>query len=129
MSSFSRYRVLDLLEQSSQEFEARGLVVKTANTRQELMEQFRLNQALDGDSGNDEITVFNIQRFAEDKHRVDLPPYATNLQRIFIMDETSGKKMKNEELSSLIFESITLTMKVVQDYTAASFFTPARKKD
>ena len=78
---------LDLLEQSSQEFEARGLVVKTANTRQELMEQFRLNQALDGDSGNDEITVVNIQRFAEDKHRVDLPPYATNLQRIFIMDE------------------------------------------
>lgn len=47
----------------------------------------------------------------------------------FFEDETSGKKMKNEELSSLIFESITLTMKVVQDYTAASFFTPARKKD
>jgi len=32
---------LDLLEQASQEFEARGLEVKTANTRSELMEQFR----------------------------------------------------------------------------------------
>lgn len=31
---------LDLLEQASQEFEARGLVVKTANSRAELMEQF-----------------------------------------------------------------------------------------
>ena len=78
---------LDLLEQATQEFEARGLVVKTANTRQELMEQFRNNQALEGTSGNQEITVVNIQRFAEDKHKVDLPTYATNLQRVFIMDE------------------------------------------
>lgn len=78
---------LDLLEQATQEFEARGLVVKTANSRQELMEQFRNNQALEGSSGNQEITVVNIQRFAEDKHRVDLPAYATNLQRVFIMDE------------------------------------------
>ena len=78
---------LDLLEQASQEFEARGLEVKTANTRHELMEQFRTNQALEGTSGKPEITVVNIQRFAEDKTKVDLPPYATNLQRIFIIDE------------------------------------------
>ena len=42
---------LDLLEQASQEFEARGLEVKTANTRAELMEQFRNNQAQEGNSG------------------------------------------------------------------------------
>lgn len=78
---------LDLLEQATQEFEARGLVVKTASSRQELMEQFRTNQALEGSSGNQEIIVVNIQRFAEDKHKVDLPAYSTNLQRIFIMDE------------------------------------------
>lgn len=78
---------LDLLEQATQEFEARGLVVRTANSRQELMEQFRNNQALEGSSGKQEITVVNIQRFAEDKHKVDLPAYATNLQRVFIMDE------------------------------------------
>ena len=78
---------LDLLEQATQEFEARGLVVRTANSRQELMEQFRNNQALEGTSGDKEITVVNIQRFAEDKHKVDLPAYATNLQRVFIMDE------------------------------------------
>lgn len=78
---------LDLLEQATQEFEARGLEVQTANTRAELMEQFRTNQALEGTSGKPEITVVNIQRFAEDKTRVTLPSYATNLQRIFIVDE------------------------------------------
>lgn len=78
---------LDLLEQAKQEFEARGLTVQTANTRAELMAQFRTNQAQEGISGKAEITVVNIQRFQEDKERVELPAYATNLQRIFIIDE------------------------------------------
>ena len=78
---------LDLLEQATQEFEARGLVVSTANTRAELMEQFRSNQAQQGVSGQAEITVVNIQRFAEDKEKVRINDYATNLQRMFILDE------------------------------------------
>ena len=78
---------LDLLEQATQEFEARGLVVTTANSRRELMEQFRDNKSQQGASGKQEITVVNIQRFAEDKERVKLPDYATNLQRVFILDE------------------------------------------
>ena len=78
---------LDLMEQATQEFEARGLKVSTAQTRKELMEQFRTNQSQEGTSGQDEICVVNIQRFEEDKQKVDELPYATNLQRIFIMDE------------------------------------------
>lgn len=78
---------LDLLEQATQEFEARGLVVSTANSRAELMEQFRSNQAQQGTSGQAEITVVNIQRFAEDKEKIRINDYATNLQRIFILDE------------------------------------------
>lgn len=78
---------LDLLEQATQEFEARGLVVTTANSRKELMDQFRNNQSQQGASGKQEITVVNIQRFAEDKEKVKLPEYATNLQRVFILDE------------------------------------------
>lgn len=78
---------LDLLEQATQEFEARGLEVKTADTRYELMKQFRTNQSQEGKSGKAEITVVNIQRFAEDKKRVELKDYATNLQRVFIIDE------------------------------------------
>lgn len=78
---------LDLLEQATDEFEARGLEVKTANTREELMRQFRTQQAQEGYTGRSEITVVNIQRFAEDKEKITLPSYATNLQRIFIIDE------------------------------------------
>ncbi|MCQ2127389.1 MAG: HsdR family type I site-specific deoxyribonuclease [Bacteroidaceae bacterium] len=78
---------LDLLEQATQEFEARGLVVSTANSRKELMDQFRDNQAQNNLSGQAEITVVNIQRFAEDKEKINLNTYATNLQRIFILDE------------------------------------------
>ena len=78
---------LDLLEQASQEFEARGLVVSTANSRAELMEHFRSNQAQHGASGQAEITVVNIQRFSEDKEKVRFNDYSTNLQRIFILDE------------------------------------------
>lgn len=78
---------LDLLEQATQEFEARGLIVSTANSKKELMEQFRVSQSQQGASGKQEITVVNIQRFAEDKEKVRLPEYATNLQRVFILDE------------------------------------------
>ena len=78
---------LDLLEQASSEFEARGLEVKTASSRKELMAQFRTNQSQDGNSGRTEITVANIQRFAEDKEKVVINDYDTNLQRIFIIDE------------------------------------------
>ena len=45
------------------------------------MAQFRNNHAQEGTSGQQEITVVNIQRFAEDKQKVELPAYATNLQQ------------------------------------------------
>ncbi len=78
---------IDLMEQATQEFEARGLKVSTAQTKRELMAQFRNNQSQEGVGGQTEICVVNIQRFDEDKEKVDTLPYATNLQRIFIMDE------------------------------------------
>lgn len=103
---------LDLLEQAAQEFEARGLEIKTANSRNELMEQFRKNQALEGYTGKPEITVVNIQRFAEDKAKVDLPPYATNLQRVFIIDEAHrGYNPKGSFLNNL-FEADPNSIKI-----------------
>jgi len=94
---------LDLLKQASEEFEARGLVVKTASSRAELMEQFRNNQAQEGNTGKPEITVVNIQRFAEDRSKVDLPAYATNLQRVFIIDEAHrGYKPEGSFLANLL---------------------------
>jgi len=93
---------LDLLEQASQEFAARGLTVATANTKDELMQLFRNPNALQTNNGTKEITVVNIQRFEEDKGRVDLPAYATKLQRIFIMDEAHrGYKPDGSFLANL----------------------------
>lgn len=51
------------------------------------MQQFKNNQSLEGNNGNKEITVVNIQRFAQDDEKVEMSKYATNLQRIFIVDE------------------------------------------
>lgn len=93
---------LDLLEQASQEFSARGLKVTTANTKAELMALFRSVSSLQTNVGDKEITVVNIQRFEEDKEKVDLPAYSTNLQRIFILDEAHrGYKPDGSFLSNL----------------------------
>lgn len=46
----------------------------------------------------------------------------------FYEDEEGSRKMRTEDIASLIFESITLTMKVVQWYTEAAFFSHPRKK-
>ena len=93
---------LDLSKQASQEFSARGLEVKTANSREELMQQFKQASSLIGNSGNPEITVVNIQRFAEDKEKIRINPYSTNLQRIFIIDEAHrGYNPKGSFLANL----------------------------
>lgn len=103
---------LDLLEQASQEFKARGLIVKTANSRKELMEQFRSNQSLEGASGGNEVVVVNIQRFAEDHEKVNLPNYGTNLQRVFIIDEAHrGYKPEGSFLGNL-FEADKNAVKI-----------------
>ena len=77
---------LDLLEQATKELTARGLHVNTANSRAELAQLLEDNQATQNNSGQREITVVNIQRF-QDNEKVDLPQYATKIQRIFIIDE------------------------------------------
>lgn len=93
---------LDLMKQAKEEFTARGLIVKTADSRSELMEQFKTNQSQEGTTGQAEITVVNIQKFEENQDKVVLPPYATNLQRIFIIDEAHrGYKPEGSFLANL----------------------------
>jgi len=43
----------------------------------------------------------------------------------FYEDENAQKKMKNQEVASLVFESLDLTVKVVNEYTHAGFFSRA----
>ena len=46
----------------------------------------------------------------------------------FYEDENAQKKMSNTEVANLIFESLDLTVKVVNEYTHAGFFTHAQNK-
>ena len=43
--------------------------------------------------------------------------------------ETEQQKMTNEAVAELIYEKNELTNKVISEYTGASFFTPASKKE
>ena len=103
---------IDLLNQAVNEFSARGIEVKTVNSRNELMEQFRNNQSLEGNSGNKEITIVNIQKFAEDHEEINIPNYATNLQRVFIIDEAHRGYNPNGSFLSNLFEADKDSIKI-----------------
>ena len=79
---------LDLLEQSADEFAARGLMVQKVQSRAELMDKVKDNQARYNPLGRPEIIVVNIQKFKEDHTPVVIDGgYSTNLQRVFFIDE------------------------------------------
>ncbi len=44
----------------------------------------------------------------------------------FYEDESAQKKMKNQEVAELVFESLDLTVRVVNEYTHAAFFSRRR---
>ncbi len=77
-----------LMEQASDEFAARGLIVRTANSRKDLMDDFRSTDIVENSVGKPEIMVVNIQKFKEDSEKIRLDnSYSTSLQRIFFIDE------------------------------------------
>lgn len=79
---------IDLMKQASDEFVARGLVVRKAKDRKELMDDIASREITSNDEGKPEIMVVNIQKFKEDKAKVTVDDsYSTNLQRIFFIDE------------------------------------------
>lgn len=103
---------IDLLTQSKIEFENRGLTVNIVNDREELMNQFRSQTSIFNQQGNLEITVVNIQKFKEDKHKVKMDDYAVNLQRIYFLDEAHrGYKPDGCFLANL-FESDQNAIKI-----------------
>lgn len=77
-----------LMEQATDEFTARGLIVRTASCRKELMDDFKDNKPIVNNEGKPEIMVVNIQKFKEDSAKIQIDNgYSTNLQRIFFVDE------------------------------------------
>ncbi len=79
---------IDLMEQATDEFAARGLIVHNAKSRTELMADISSRAITANSQGKQEIMVVNIQKFKEDKAKVKVDDsYSTNLQRIFFIDE------------------------------------------
>jgi type I restriction enzyme R subunit len=78
---------IDLLLQAQFEFASRGLVVHTVNSRDEFSRDIKATRALHNFSGKPEITVVNIQRFANDADVVSQNDYNINIQRIYFLDE------------------------------------------
>ena len=79
---------IDLMEQATDEFAARGLVVRNARSRDELMSDIGNTAITVNSDGRLEIMVVNIQKFKEDKSKVQIDGnYNTHLQRIFFIDE------------------------------------------
>jgi type I restriction enzyme, R subunit len=78
---------IDLMNQAKREFTIRGLIVHTVNSKEELLKNFNLKQALHNLSGQAEITVVNIQKFQDDTEVHKVNDYNINVQRIYFLDE------------------------------------------
>lgn len=78
---------IDLMVQAKREFTSRGLTVHTVNSRDELVNIFRSQQAIHNLSGRREITVVNIQKFKDDNDVLKTSDYDLNTQRVYFLDE------------------------------------------
>ena len=78
---------IDLMNQAKREFTSRGLVVHTVNSKDELLNDFRLTQAIHNFSGKREITVVNIQKFKDDTDVLRSTDYDISIQRVYFLDE------------------------------------------
>ena len=76
---------LDLLTQAGEEFTARGLHVEKVNSKEEFIKNIRTIGAANN-SGEDSITVVNIQKFSMESI-VRKADYDVSVQRVYFMDE------------------------------------------
>lgn len=102
-----------LMEQAADEFASRGLIVRTAQSRKELMENFQSNAPVENPSGKPEIMVVNIQKFKEDSSKIKLDTgYSTKLQRIFFIDEAHRGYSPQGSFLANLFEADKDSIKI-----------------
>jgi len=75
------------MNQAKREFTNRGLTVHTVNSKDELIRNFRLRQAIHNLAGTKEIIVVNIQKFKDDTDVLKANDYDINTQRVYFLDE------------------------------------------
>ncbi len=78
---------IDLMVQARTEFNNRGLIVHTVNSKEDLIKDFRKQQAVHNYSGQKEITVVNIQKFNEETTLLKSTDYDISVQRVYFLDE------------------------------------------
>lgn len=121
---------IDLLTQASSEFRSRGLVVHHIDSKDDFARDIKQNNAINNDSGRPEITVVNIQKFADDPSVISNTDYQLNVQRVFFLDEVhrsynpKGSFLANLEQSDResIKIGLTGTPLLGADYNSKSLF-------
>lgn len=78
---------IDLLVQAKSEFQSRGLVVHTIDSREAFARDIKSTSAIHNDSGRAEITVVNIHKFEDDPDVLRPADYDIKLQRVYFLDE------------------------------------------
>ena len=92
---------LDLLTQASEKFAARGLHVEKVNSKEDFIKNIK-TIGTSNNSGEDSITVVNIQKFTEESvaRKSD---YDVDVQRIYFLDEAHRSyKPKGSFLANLM---------------------------
>ena len=69
------------------------------------MATFETTTAQQGNTGQDEIIVVNIQKLKDSDGRVNLQQYAVNIQRIFFLDEAHRDYNPRGSFLARLFES------------------------
>lgn len=121
---------LDLLIQAQGEFASRGLVVHTINSRDEFTKDIKATKVIHNNSGKPEITVINIQKFADDPTIVSTKDYSVDIQRVYFLDEVhrsynpKGSFLANLDVSdrNAIKIGLTGTPLLGTDYNSRSLF-------
>lgn len=91
----------------------RGLVVRQAQSREELMADFSDNTVRHNAEGKPEIMVVNIQKFATDHQRITKKEvYSTNLRRIFFIDEAHRGYSPEGSFLANLFEADQQAIKI-----------------
>jgi len=77
---------LDLAQQASDEFKARGLRVELVGSKDEFIKTIGEASSVSGNRGEPTITVVNIQKFSTDSV-AKASDYRLNVQRVYFLDE------------------------------------------
>lgn len=78
---------IDLAVQAQREFAGRGLIVHSIDSRDAFARAIKATQVIHNHTGKPEITVVNIQKFADDPDVVRTADYDVKIQRIYFLDE------------------------------------------